>query len=184
MEKTKLSMVVKELRKEYGLTQEDLAMKSGVGLCFVRNLEQGKPTLRMDKVNQLLDLFNYELTATKKQWNKQKYTEKKSLQAESDEMQKCTDMAKQDEADVDEYIRRLKSYAGAEELTRQMALDLIEYITIDENPRKKAIPRDIHIYYKLIDKPLKNKNNALAEQAGAIKKWSIDTQKLFCWIED
>lgn len=95
--------------------------------------------------------------------------EKKSLQAESDEMQKCTDMAKQDETDVDEYIRRLKSYAGAEELTRQMALDLIEYITIDENPRKKAIPRDIHIYYKLIDKPLKNKNNALAEQAGAIK---------------
>ena len=67
MEKTKLSAVVKALRKEYGLTQEDLAMKSGVGLCFVRNLEQGKPTLRMDKVNQLLDLFNYELTATKKQ---------------------------------------------------------------------------------------------------------------------
>ena len=65
MEKTKLSMVVKDLRKEYGLTQEDLAMKSGVGLCFVRNLEQGKTTLRMDKVNQLLDLFNYELTATK-----------------------------------------------------------------------------------------------------------------------
>ena len=42
MGKTKLSAVVKALRKEYGLTQEDLAMKSGVGLCFVRNLEQGK----------------------------------------------------------------------------------------------------------------------------------------------
>ena len=54
MERTKLSAVVKTLRKEYGLTQEDLALKSGVGLCFVRNLEQGKPTLRMDKVNQLL----------------------------------------------------------------------------------------------------------------------------------
>ena len=66
MEKTRLSATVKALRKEYGLTQEDLAMKSGVGLCFVRNLEQGKPTLRMDKVNQLLDLFNYELTATRK----------------------------------------------------------------------------------------------------------------------
>lgn len=66
MERTKLSAVVKTLRKEYGLTQEDLAMKSGVGLCFVRNLEQGKATLRMDKVNQLLDLFNYELIATKK----------------------------------------------------------------------------------------------------------------------
>ena len=67
MERTKLSAAVKALRKEYGLTQEDLALKSGLGLCFVRNLEQGKPTLRMDKVNQLLDLFNYELTATPKQ---------------------------------------------------------------------------------------------------------------------
>ena len=66
MSKTKLSTVVKSLRKEYGLTQEELAMKSGVGLCFVRNLEQGKTTLRMDKVNQLLDLFNYELIATKR----------------------------------------------------------------------------------------------------------------------
>ena len=66
MEKTKLSGIVKSLRKKNGLTQEDLALKSGVGLCFVRNLEQGKPTLRMDKVNQLLDLFNYALTATKK----------------------------------------------------------------------------------------------------------------------
>ncbi len=66
IERTKLSQTVKNLRKEYGLTQEELAMKSGVGLNFVRNLEQGKPTLRMDKVNQLLDLFNYTLTATPK----------------------------------------------------------------------------------------------------------------------
>lgn len=66
MEKTQLSHTVKQLRKEYGLTQKELAMKSGVGLNFVRNLEQGKPSLRMDKVNQLLDLFNYTLTATPK----------------------------------------------------------------------------------------------------------------------
>lgn len=66
MERTQLSQKVKDLRKEYGLTQEELAMKSGVGLNFVRNLEQGKPTLRMDKVNQLLDLFNYTLTAAPK----------------------------------------------------------------------------------------------------------------------
>lgn len=66
MERTKLATVVKALRKKHGLTQEDLAMKSGVGLCFVRSLEQGKQTLRMDKVNKLLDLFNYELTATMK----------------------------------------------------------------------------------------------------------------------
>lgn len=84
-------------------------------------------------------------------------------------MLKRSDIAKQDAADVDEYICRLKSYAGVEELTRQMALDLIEYITIDNNTRKKAVPRDIHIHYKLIDKPLKNKNNTLAEQAGPFK---------------
>ena len=67
MGRTKLATIVKALRKEYGLTQEDLAMKAGVGICFVRNLEQGKASLRMDKVNQLLDLFNYELTPAKKQ---------------------------------------------------------------------------------------------------------------------
>ena len=66
MEKTQLSQTVKRLRQEYGLTQEELALKSGVGLNFVRNLEQGKPSLRMDKVNQLLDLFNYTLSATPK----------------------------------------------------------------------------------------------------------------------
>ena len=66
MEKTQLSQTVKRLRKEYGLTQEELALKSGVGLNFVRNLEQGKPSLRMDKVNQVLNLFNYELVPQRK----------------------------------------------------------------------------------------------------------------------
>ncbi|MCF0218773.1 MAG: helix-turn-helix transcriptional regulator [Muribaculaceae bacterium] len=66
MAQTTLSKTVKRLRREFGVTQADLALKSGVGLCFIRNLEQGKATLRMDKVNQLLDLFNYELTATPK----------------------------------------------------------------------------------------------------------------------
>ena len=58
MEGLSLSQTVKALRKEYHLTQEDLAYKSGVGLRFVRELEQGKQTLRMDKVNQVLNLFN------------------------------------------------------------------------------------------------------------------------------
>jgi y4mF family transcriptional regulator len=60
-EKTKLSQQVKVLRKRYGLTQEDLAYKSGVGLRFVRDMEQGKRTLRMDKVNAVLALFGKEL---------------------------------------------------------------------------------------------------------------------------
>ena len=61
------SATLKKLRKEHGLTQEDLAMKSGVGLNFVRQLEQGKPTLRMDKVNQVLAMFGYELAPVRKE---------------------------------------------------------------------------------------------------------------------
>ncbi len=61
-----LSTTVKMLRKQYNLTQEELSLKSGVGLRFVRDLEQGKETLRLDKVNQLLDFFNYEMVATLK----------------------------------------------------------------------------------------------------------------------
>lgn len=52
---------VKEKRKEYGLNQMDLSMKSGVGLRFVRELESGKPTVRLDKVNQVLALFEAEV---------------------------------------------------------------------------------------------------------------------------
>ena len=64
-----LSTTVKMLRKQYNLTQEELSLKSGVGLRFVRDLEQGKETLRLDKVNQLLDFFNYEMVATPKNNN-------------------------------------------------------------------------------------------------------------------
>lgn len=64
-----LSTTVKMLRKQYNLTQEELSLKSGVGLRFVRDLEQGKETLRLDKVNQLLDFFNYEMVATPKNDN-------------------------------------------------------------------------------------------------------------------
>ena len=56
-----LSTTVKLLRKQYNLTQEELSLKSGVGLRFVRDLEQGKETLRLDKVNQVLLLFGQEI---------------------------------------------------------------------------------------------------------------------------
>ncbi|MBQ3702033.1 MAG: helix-turn-helix transcriptional regulator [Oscillospiraceae bacterium] len=48
---------IKKKRKEAGLTQEEFAMRSGLGLRFVRDLEQGKETVRMDKVNQALAMF-------------------------------------------------------------------------------------------------------------------------------
>ena len=87
--------------------------------------------------------------------------EKETLQAELDELLKRSETMAQDEADVDEYIRRLKSYAGVDTLTRQMAMDLLEYVTVDRY-EGEGKPRSIHIYYKLIDKPLRDKNNALA----------------------
>ncbi|MBR6111217.1 MAG: helix-turn-helix transcriptional regulator [Paludibacteraceae bacterium] len=65
--KTNLSATVKMLRKQYNITQEELSIKSGVGLRFVRDLEQGKQTLRLDKVNQLLDFFNYEMAPVEKE---------------------------------------------------------------------------------------------------------------------
>lgn len=52
-----ISLHVKKKRKQNKLTQPELALKAGVGLRFVRDLEQGKNTLRMDKVNDVLRLF-------------------------------------------------------------------------------------------------------------------------------
>ena len=52
---------ITRLRKAAGLTQPELAARSGVGLRFVRELEQGKPTVRLDKVKQVLDLLGHEL---------------------------------------------------------------------------------------------------------------------------
>ncbi len=52
-----ISNYIKEKRKELKLTQDELAFKSGVGLRFVRELEKGKNTLRLDKINQVLSLF-------------------------------------------------------------------------------------------------------------------------------
>ena len=56
-----LSEFVKQKRRSAKLTQPELAEKAGVGLRFLRDLEQGKPTLRMDKVNKVLQMFGHEL---------------------------------------------------------------------------------------------------------------------------
>ncbi len=58
---TALVSFLKDKRRQLNLTQPDLAAKAGVGLRFVREMEQGKTTLRMDKVNQVLKLFGAEM---------------------------------------------------------------------------------------------------------------------------
>lgn len=57
----RISEFVKQNRKALGLTQEEFAVRSGLGLRFVRELEQGKKTVRMDKVNQALAMFGMQV---------------------------------------------------------------------------------------------------------------------------
>jgi y4mF family transcriptional regulator len=59
----RLSDFIKEKRSAAGLTQPELAAKAGVGLRFIRDLEQGKETIRLDKVNQVLQLFGHQVGA-------------------------------------------------------------------------------------------------------------------------
>ena len=58
---------IKKNRKAAGLTQQEFALRSGLGLRFVRDLEQGKETVRMDKVNQALSMFGMEAVPGRKE---------------------------------------------------------------------------------------------------------------------
>jgi len=58
-----LGKKIQELRKQTGLNQIEFAKRVGVGLRFVRDLEQGKPSVRMDKVNQVLEFLGHRLEA-------------------------------------------------------------------------------------------------------------------------
>ena len=84
--------------------------------------------------------------------------EQNALSAEVQEIEARQLMQKQDEHDVDEYISRLKRFRNAEYLTRQMCLELIDSVTVDEFERGKQ-ERDIHIYYKFIDKGYTGKSD-------------------------
>jgi y4mF family transcriptional regulator len=62
----KIATFIKEKRKQLKVTQPELAERAGVGLRFVRELEQGKQSVRLDKVNQVLALFGSELGVIQK----------------------------------------------------------------------------------------------------------------------
>ncbi len=61
MKQNAISTFVKEQRKKNGLTQKQFAVLAGVGLSFLRALEQGKTSLQIDNVNRVLNMFDYEL---------------------------------------------------------------------------------------------------------------------------
>lgn len=88
----------------------------------------------------------------------QKYTaEQKELNAVVADLESRQQESRKDEEDVEKFVARLKKYAGAEELTREICLELIEYIVVDEYAADR--PRQIEIYYKFLDKALENKNH-------------------------
>lgn len=83
--------------------------------------------------------------------------EQETLRGEIAALEKKLQEESKDEADVEEYIRRIKLYGSCPELTREMCLQLIEFITVDAKTQRNnrwhaPAPRNIHIYYKLIDK--------------------------------
>jgi len=89
-----------------------------------------------------------------------KYQEERlALKGEIAEAETRIADAEKNRADVEEFIRRLKAYGDPTELTREMCMELIEFVTVDKCPGKYSKePREIHIYYKLLDKRVAEEN--------------------------
>lgn len=83
--------------------------------------------------------------------------EQKKLSEEVEELEAKFATIRQDEEDVALFMERLRKYTDVQELTREMCLELIEYITLDAYVEGQ--PREIYIYYKLLDEPLKDKRS-------------------------
>jgi y4mF family transcriptional regulator len=56
-----IGKAIQDLRKKAGLDQIEFAKRAGVGLRFLRELEQGKTTVRLDKLNQVVDFLGYHI---------------------------------------------------------------------------------------------------------------------------
>ncbi|MCI8777352.1 MAG: DUF4368 domain-containing protein, partial [Oscillospiraceae bacterium] len=91
-------------------------------------------------------------------------SEQKELFTEVKEIEAKLSAVKQDQQDAEDFIQRLRKYTDVQELTREMCLELIEYITVDEYASDR--PRDIHIYYKLLEKPLPHKKFLVMNEDG------------------
>ncbi|MCM1227504.1 MAG: recombinase family protein [Clostridium sp.] len=90
--------------------------------------------------------------------------EQKTLAVKIAELKKSEIQADKDKQDVDEFISRLKKYYDAPVLTREMCLELIEYIVVYERPEKYGAPRKIDIYYKFISNQLADSRNLYLPQ--------------------
>ena len=92
--------------------------------------------------------------------------EQKELSEQADKLRKAREAVKQDSEDVEMFIQRLKKWSNVECLTRELSLDLIEFIVVYARPEEYGAPRNIDIYYKFISKPLADSRNLLLPQNG------------------
>lgn len=88
--------------------------------------------------------------------------EQQELRAVIADLEERLSAEKQDREDVEEFIRRLKKYADVQTLTRELGLELIEYVTVGAYTPNE--PREINIYYKFLDKPLNDKKTLYSDE--------------------
>ena len=97
----------------------------------------------------------------------EKYTaEQRELSEKAEQWRRSGRQAEQDVQDVERFIQRLKKWSDAPCLTRELCLDLIEFIVVHARPEESNAPRRIDIYYKFISKPLADSRNLLLPQNG------------------
>jgi len=95
----------------------------------------------------------------------EKYTaEQRELSEKAEQWRKSRVQAEQDNQDVERFIQRLKKWSDVDCLTRELCLDLIEFIVVYARPEDRNAPRKIDIYYKFISKPLADSRNLLLPQ--------------------
>ena len=88
--------------------------------------------------------------------------EQQELRAVIADLEERLSAEKQDREDVEEFIRRLKKYFDVQTLTRELGLELIEYVTVGAYTPNE--PREINIYYKFLDKPLNDKKTLYSDE--------------------
>lgn len=154
-EKAKLVMENEEQARENFLRKKE-SLTTKQKNADRQKLKKGKE--RLDELESLIQA-TYEDKVLKRVPEKicinllEKYQEEKDgLEVEVAELEKTTATEEQNVMDVEEFIRRVKKYVDVQELTREMCLELIEYITVDKYADNENEARSIHVYYKFIDK--------------------------------
>ena len=91
-------------------------------------------------------------------------SEQTELTEQVNELKRAEMMHDKDRQDVDKFMERIRKYVDVQELTREMCLELIEYVVVYERPEQYGAPRKIDIYYKFISNTLADNRNLYRPQ--------------------